>query len=271
MSTPSQWPQSHRWPLWHRDNPAGLLAYVQAEGLAPLLPGLPTRAQGHSGDRMAKLTAVYAAFVCLDLSVTFAGACLHPLIVVCEPADAGSHDGNAHAVVVMWLGGDWHRIGGHRDYPAPGPAERPLVLTEPPHWPDGGLRPTVDGQGRFVAVDISRAAMGFAGPPASFDDAVAAAGVLLTDALETMTRWRWGFGLDVGLHHRPETTLAPPGRPLVAPLNPPYQQPASTGDGPLAQLRARTETVPFVDRGELDLLLGWCRAGAGHPTPRTFG
>ena len=289
------------WPQWHRGNPAGLLAYVQSDGLAELLPNLPTRGQSWSRDRMGKLAAVYATFAaaeigydheplssmgeaqairapdeilwlprrgtCLDLAITFAGACLHaglhPLLVICDAAAGGS----THALVVVWLGGDWPGVGGDRDYPVPGPPQHPIELTEPPRWPNGGVRTTVDGHGAWVGVDIARVANGFAGPSASFADALSSAGVILTDAAGPNQTWRWGFGIDVGRHHRPSTALAMPHRPAVAPLDAPYQHRDSVGEGPLAQLRARTQTVPFVDRGELDLLRDWCQA----PDPQTAG
>jgi hypothetical protein len=286
------------WPQWHRDNPAGLLGYVQSEVFGMLLPGLPTRGQVSAGDRLDNLGAVYQIFAaagirydleplsssrgaqairtpdeilwlprigtCLDLAVTFAGVCLfaglHPLIVVCDPVAGGA----GHALVIVWLGGVWPGVGGDRDYPAPGPQLRPIVLTEPPRWPGGGLRGTVDTAGPWVGVDIARATAGFdGGPSASFAKAVSAAGTILTDIAAPAAaggRWRWGFGLDVGLHHRPPTALAMPYHPRVPPLDPPYQGHDSAGDGPLAQLRARTQAVPFVDRGELDQLLDWCTA-----------
>ena len=112
------------WPMWRRDDPAGLLAYVTAAGIAELLPDLPDRAAGHGDDRLERLRAVYDTFAdagisyadepiastgeaqqirppgqvlavpghgnCLDLSLAFAAACmsagLHPLLVVCHPA-----------------------------------------------------------------------------------------------------------------------------------------------------------------------------------------
>ncbi len=296
------------WEPWRRDNPVGLLGYISAEGIAPLLPGLPPRAEGRDGDRLARLRAIYGAFVgagiwyadepiastgqvqqirppdqvlalprhgnCLDLAVTFAGACLnaglHPLLVVCDRADTNS----AHAIVVVWLEGSWPGPGGNSRYEAPDTLNGP-VLTSPCGWRDS-LRQTAEGPGVFIPIDISRVAVGFDGTPASFDDAVTAAASVLNGTVgradqggqhgsasagrPVATGWRWEFGLDVGLGYLPERALTPPGWPTVSPLDPPYQQAASAGDGPLAQLRARVETVPFVDRGELDLLLDWCRS-----------
>jgi hypothetical protein len=104
---------------------------------------------------------------------------------------------------------------------------------------------------------------------ATFAAAVAAAAGLLDDAAGDVGagRWRWQFGLDVGRFHDPSTAFDPPGQPRVPALEPPYQPQASAGQGPLAQLRARTTAVPFQPRRELDLLLRWCREPAGPPPP----
>jgi hypothetical protein len=284
------------WPLWRRDNPAGLLGYVSPEAVPLLLPDLPPCALGQ-GDPLTVVRSVYQAFTtaairyadepmastgmaqqirppdqvlvrpkdanCLDVAITFAGACLscglHPLLVTCD-TDRGD---SAHAVVVVWLGGFWPSPGGDARYPAPGPGDRPLVLLEPPRWP-GGLRQVADGPGQFIPVDVSLALARRGEDPASFTDAVDAAAAVLSGGTRgtesaAAPAWRWGFGLDIGLHYLPETSLRPAPAPDVPPLEPPYRVSASAGDGPLAQLGARTATVPFVDRGELDLLLDWCR------------
>jgi Tfp pilus assembly protein PilF len=284
------------WPLWRRDNPAGLLGYVSPEAVPLLLPDLPPCALGQ-GDPLTVVRSVYQAFTtaairyadepmastgmaqqirppdqvlvrpkdanCLDVAITFAGACLscglHPLLVTCD-TDRGD---SAHAVVVVWLGGFWPSPGGDARYPAPGPGDRPLVLLEPPRWP-GGLRQVADGPGQFIPVDVSLALARRGEDPASFTDAVDAAAAVLSGGTRgtesaAAPAWRWEFGLDIGLHYLPETSLRPAPAPDVPPLEPPYRVSASAGDGPLAQLGARTATVPFVDRGELDLLLDWCR------------
>jgi len=194
-----------QWRPWRRDNSAGLADYVSPETIPPLLPGLPARAADRGGDRLARLRAVYDAFAaagirfadeplastghaqqvrppdqvlavprhgnCLDLSLVFAGACLsaglHPLLAVCQPADGGT----AHAVVVVWTGGDWPGPGGDGRYDPPGPSGE-LVLTSAPAWP-GGLRQQADGPGMFVPVDISRAASGYSHGLAGFGEQAA--------------------------------------------------------------------------------------------------
>ena len=300
------------WPLWRRDDPAGLLSYIAEDSIAELLPGLPSRAAGRAGDQLARLRTVYSQFAaagiayadepiastgaaqqvrtpgeilalprhanCLDLSLTFAAACLHaglhPLIAVYRPPGTS---GAAHALVLVWLGGDWPGRGGDHRYLAPGPDDHPLALTEAPRWP-GGLRPAAgnDLPGEFAAVDVALAAAAPGRGPASFDEAVASAAQIVIDLNPSgpgdrgepvpssgsasqppiLARWQWEFGVDVGLHYLPETVALQPGRPLVSPLTKPYLQ--VQGSGPLAQFRARTEVVPFADRGELSQLLDWC-------------
>ena len=221
---------------------------------------------------------------CLDLSIVFAGACLysglHPLLVVCEQGGADS----AHAVVVVWLGGGWPGPGGDGRYPAPGPVDSPLVLTSTPRWP-GGLRQAADSPGQFLPVDVTQMLDSAKGRPGCFEDAVTTAAAILSDAAQHQTgtiapqerapsleaaaalRWRWEFGLDIGLHYRPETALDLPRQPTIPPLDAPYQDAASIGDGPLAQVRARGRVVPFIDRGEMNLLLEWCLEPDGTPEP----
>ena len=293
------------WPLWRADNPAGLLLYVQPTEVARRLPGLPPRAQGRGEDLLGRVEAVYHAFAaarvsyadepitgagagqlirppdeilqlprhgnCLDMSVAFAGACLaagvHPLIVVCEPATGGA----AHAVVVVWLRGPWTGTGGHRDYQPPG-GDQP-VLAAAPVWPDGGLRTSVADVGGFLPIDIARASQGYEPGQAGFADAVETAAALLAEAASDAEggRWRWRFGVDIGRFHDQRSALAPPGQPRVPVLQPPYQPQNAAGDGPLAQLRARSKVVPFQPRRELDLLLGWCLSPSGEPSPHTTG
>jgi hypothetical protein len=297
------------WPQWRRDNPLGLLSYVQAgeSYWDRLLPGLPARAQGHGRDRLARAHAVYQAFAearvryadeplaaaagaqeirppdqvlnapgrgnCLDLSLAYAGACLsaglHALVVVCEQ----HRERPAHVVVVLWLGDDWPDPGGAGSYqPPPAPPGHPQdgsVLAAAPRWP-GGLRQLPNGPGRFLPVDVTRATAGFhSEQPAAFAEAVAGAARILTEAAAgDEGGWRWGFGVDVGRFWHQGTTLDPPDRPALIPLDPPYLDRSALGDGPLAELKGRNGLVPFQPRRELDALLGWCQADDAGTPPR---
>jgi hypothetical protein len=295
------------WPQWRRDNPVGLLSYVQADERYwhPLLPGLPARAHGHGRNRLARAKAIYQAFAaagvqyadeplaaapgaqdirppdhvlqapgrgnCLDLSLAFAGACLnaglHTLVVACQQR----RESPAHVVVVLWLGGDWpgpSGAGGYQPPTPPGQVQDGPLLTVAPRWP-GGLRQQLNRPGQFLPVDVTRAATGFHGEdPASFTEAVAAAAGILTDtAGGGGDRWRWEFGVDVGRSWQPGTALAPPDRPAIIPLDPPYLNRSALGHGPLAELKARSGLVPFQPRPELDTLLGWCQADDDPATP----
>ncbi|MFL6118685.1 hypothetical protein [Actinophytocola sp.] len=123
---------------------------------------------------------------CVDLAVTFAGACLdagvHPLIVVLDPVSGGP----AHAVVVTWAAGTW-----------PGPGAAPDYRDFAPE-PDGdvvwkrGLRRAPDDFGAFLPIDVTQVTSAHA----SFDDAVRSGTELLTSPA-----WRLSIVADVGLKY----------------------------------------------------------------------
>ena len=284
------------WPRWDRATKPGELAcYVQTGVLARLIPAgtvLPGRSGAPAEIRVRQLYEAFAAagvryadepFTstpdgqdirtpdevllrpgwgnCLDLCVVFAAGCLdaglHPVVVVLDPAGGGPA---SHVVVVVWLRGDWAGPDGRRAGREPYPLAAPVLAEQPP-WPGAGLRAAWDGTGEFVAVDVARAARdwtadlaGAAAGPASFEEAVAAAGTMLTGA-----GWVWDVGVDIGLSYRPEQAYDLASWPKIEPLEPPYHPPA-TLRGPLAQLRARNEVVPFEAREPLDVLLAWCLA-----------
>jgi tetratricopeptide (TPR) repeat protein len=276
------------WPWWDRRDPSALLGYVQGDGAAVLLPGLTPRSAASRGDVRAQTGRLYDLFAaagirltdepladdrseqavrtpdevlaaprhgnCLDLSVTFAGACLeaglHPLIIVLDRTD----DGPAHAVVVVWLGGHWPGPGAHLDYE--GPDDQAQALTGMPRWPGGGLCAAADEPGAFLPIDTSLAASCGGDPAATFAEAVRSAAAMLAPGQAT---WRWSFGLDVGLRYTRAGSRPVPGRPLVAPLTAPYLDPGSRADRPLGLIQARNGAVPFLHRDELTVLLDWCR------------
>ncbi|KOX33455.1 hypothetical protein ADK67_06135 [Saccharothrix sp. NRRL B-16348] len=284
------------WPLWDQSVPEDLLRYVQTGTLPSVMPEgavLPGRSAAPPEIRLRRVFDAFAAagtdyadesfagtgryqhirppdevFTsprhanCLDLSVAFAGACLdaglHPVIAILDPAGRGAA---GHAVVVVWLRGDWAGPDGRRSletYPL-----TDVVLREPPEWPGTGLRSAWQAPGEFVAVDITVIARRWrTDPAANLEEAVASGAAFLSG-----DRWRWRTGLDVGLGYDPRLALAPPQWPQVPPLEPAYHQPGPLA-GPLAHIRARNRVVRFEDRGELDALLLWCRSATEDNRPR---
>ncbi|WP_306334706.1 tetratricopeptide repeat protein [Streptomyces sp. KL118A] len=234
---------------------------------------------------------------CLDLAVTFAGACLdaglHPLIIVLAGARAGDP---AHALVAVWLDGNWSNRA-HRDYRWD--EQDPDWQTLPPDFIDQ-LAETEDSPGAFLAVDITGVAsrVDSADPrrreQQSWDRSVAHGAALLREASED----RWSVTVDVGLGYehcephplpyRPSTdVLAAPYLPVPEPVGEPVGESTgdpegeSTGDPegepageplgdgtgsnrPLPSLWARHDAIRFHPRDELDFLQDWFQA----PDPR---
>ncbi|MGH3565294.1 MAG: hypothetical protein ACRDRH_04535, partial [Pseudonocardia sp.] len=279
-----------RWPRWDRAGAPGALSqYVQygvTAGLVPpdragRLPGPSDEPQWHRARRIYEVFAGCAiGYVheptasepgrqvirppdevllrpgqgtCLDLAVTFSGACLdaglHPMIVVLDPTGGGA----GHALVVVWLRGDWAR----------GPGAGYPWCDQVHHHPPPGLldqlRGGTDQPGGFVAIDVTSAAQPAEGSPPIGWDAAVAAGTRILAAADNGSQWRWGVGVDVGVGWRREDTLAMPHVPTSSPLSAPYRDPRPDA-GPLLQLRARRGVVPFYGRDELDVLLDWCQA-----------
>ncbi|HET8683897.1 MAG TPA: hypothetical protein VFM54_18810, partial [Micromonosporaceae bacterium] len=287
------------WPRWaRRDAPGSLLHYVQYGVIPRMLGGaggMP--ATGDGLPPLDRLRVLYEAFAargvryadepatseagrqairppdqvlvtprhgtCLDLCVTFAGACLdaglHPMVVVLDPVRPGAV---GHAVVVVWLGGqDWAgRAAG--TYPL---AHEPAVHGSMPRAMLDELAAAVDEPGAFAAVDVSAAATrrGPSGedvPPTSFDRALATGAQMLAG-----DDWTWSVGVDVAAY-RIGDALEVPGGVERVPLVPAYLEPDPQA-GPLEQMRARRGVVRFYRRDELDLLLEWCQAP--DPVDRT--
>ncbi len=190
---------------------------------------------------------------CLDLAVTFAGACLvaglRPVVVLVRPSSPGP----MHAVVAVWL----ERT---PDYPLAG-----VVLPGAPPELVGELQTTVGGPpGEFVVVDV----VGFTRPEArtptgglgaTFDAAlVAGAGYLARCRMVVVDGGR-------RLHR-----LAGPGRvggrhPAVRPAPAPSIPGPGDEPSPLRRLRADYEVVPFQGRDELTILDDRCRASLDRP------
>ncbi|HET8681286.1 MAG TPA: tetratricopeptide repeat protein [Micromonosporaceae bacterium] len=288
------------WPRWaRRDAPGSLLHYVQYGVIPRMLGGGGMPAAGDGRPPLDRLRLLYEAFAarriryadepatsepgrqairppdqvlvtprhgtCLDLCVTYAGACLdaglHPMVVVLDPARPGAV---GHAVVVVWLGGqDW--AGRAADgYPL---ARKPAVHGRLPEAMLDELRAAAGESGAFAAVDVSavatrRGRSGEESPPASFDQALADGARMLTGG-----DWSWSIGVEVAAY-RIGDALAVPGGVERVPLVPGYLGlEAEPTAGPLEQLRARRGVVPFYRRDELDLLLEWCQAA--EPADRT--
>ncbi|MBV9312164.1 MAG: hypothetical protein JO100_00200 [Pseudonocardia sp.] len=276
------------WAPWRRAEPDELLRFVHIDALAAVMPAqvrLPGRSGAPPEVRLRQLFTAFAAagvryadevpgepgeqdirppdqiFTrpgvanCLDLAVAFAGGCLdaglHSMIVSLAPATGPAR----HAIVVVWLRGDL----GSSAYPL-----SRTVQARVPRWPGMGLRTTAGEPGEFVAIDIARVARGWPDEHATavFDDAVAAAGRMLSDG-----SWTWDVGIDVGLGHGSVEPYALPGRPVVAPLDEPYHHDARADDtkSPLESVRARNRIVPFESRSALDALRDWCLAPDSEP------
>ncbi len=219
-------------PLWNRrQDPHGLLRYVQVGAAASLLPGLPTRAEDRGEGTLALTVAIFNAFTaagiryadepvgsgdgwqeirspsavlapprlanCVDLAVTFAGACLdagvHPLVLLLET------DGRpAHVLVVAWMGGGWTGTGGSTAYRGDAPHVEPGRVA----W-TSGLRSTVQGPGAFLPIDIvAVAAHDTDGASMTLADAVARGARLLHSS-----EWRIAAVIDVGAEFDPRGAL----------------------------------------------------------------
>ena len=114
----------------------------------------------------------------------------------------------------------------------------------------------------MVAVDSAWIASGAPGAPAASSPArLWAAAVRRGSELLRNPAWRWGVGVDIGVGFDAREALPTLAAPRVDPLVPPYHEASASReedqDGPLAQLRPRSKTVPFCARDELDALRDW--------------
>ncbi|MCM2428564.1 tetratricopeptide repeat protein [Streptomyces sp. RKAG337] len=198
---------------------------------------------------------------CLDLAVTFAGACLdaglHPLIIVLAGARPGDP---AHALVAVWLDGDWSNRA-HREYRAN--EQDPDWLTLPPDLTDQ-LADSEDSPGAFLAIDVTGVASRIdAADPRrreqqSWSQSVAYGAALLREAAADRSR----ATLDIGLGYEHIEPHPLPYRPATDVLAPPYLLvPQDDHDrGPLKLLWARNNAIRFHPRDELDFLRDWFTA-----------
>ncbi len=272
-----------RWPRWLADGePAGLVKYVQPDAVRSLMR-LPGPSSEPVLDRLGQIYASFRAAgvryaweeasdeagrqiirppgqvlscpghgTCLDLAVTFAGACLaaglRPLIVLVKPPKPGP----SHAVVAVWLD---RRL----DYPLDGVVHQvaPPVLVDELQAGLGGP------PGDFVAVDVVGAAGAQPHSPTrglgvTFEEAVANGAAYLAGG-----QWSWWLGIDVGNGWRAQDALVVGDLP-DPPLRRPYLDPEDSPT-PLQLLRADYEVVPFRGRDELTVLDDRCRSPLGRP------
>ncbi|WOX09475.1 tetratricopeptide repeat protein [Streptomyces sp. N50] len=292
---------STAWRRWPSNDPKALLDYVQRKRHGENTPGTPAQLLGTDmpapgdGPTIDRTRALYEAFAarrivyadepttsdpgrqtirppyevlasprhgtCLDLAVTFAGACLdaglHPLILI----TAGTQGGPAHALVAVWLDGTWSNRA-DRDYRADEPD--PDWQTLPQDFLDH-LADTEDAPGAFLAIDIT----GVASQPDAADprrrqqqswaESVTYGATLLRQAADEN---RLSIALDVGLGYEQGEPLPLPDQPRTQILTAPYQPIPEDSDntGPLRLLWARHDAIQFHPRDELDFLQDWFRA-----------
>ncbi|MFF4060093.1 hypothetical protein ACFYZ0_30630 [Streptomyces sp. NPDC001708] len=296
---------STAWRRWASSDPGALIEYVQRGRPGERKSGAPADLLGTAlpapgdGPPAARARALYEAFAalhiqyadepttsdpgrqtirppdqvlrrprhgtCLDLAVTFAGACLdaglHPLIIVLAGAKAGDP---AHALVAVRLDGNWSNRA-HRDYRWD--EEEPDWRTLPPDFIDE-LAENEDSPGAFLAVDITGVASraDAADPrrrePQPWAESVAHGAALLREAAED----RWSVTIDVGLGYEHCEPHPLPYQPSTDVLAPPYLPVPATlaadegNSGPLKFLWARHDAIRFHPRDELDFLQDWFQA-----------
>ncbi|GHH84104.1 hypothetical protein GCM10018781_72720 [Kitasatospora indigofera] len=288
------------WPRWPTDAPAGLPAYVQSSrgsgadpGTPHALLALPVPAQGRSAP-LDRARALYDAFAarrityadepassspgrqiirtpyevlhlprhgtCLDLAVTYAGACLdarlHPLLLV----TTGRPGAPAHALVAVWLGGSGG--GGHdSDYRAD--ELRPDWQSLPEGFLDD-LADAEDEPGTYLVIDITAAARQSGSSsegrePRPWAEAVARGARLLREAVAE-NRLRAALDIELGRSGIEPHPL--PDKPTAPVLTPPYHPLPTEPDeaGPLKLLSARHDIIRFQRRDELDSLREYFQA-----------
>ena len=288
------------WPRWDPAAAPGALAqYVQHGVVARLLPAdLAVRLPGPSDEpplvRARRIYEVFAelgiAYVdeptasvpgrqairspdqvlsrprqgtCLDLAVVFAGACLdaglHPVIVLLGPVRRGDP---GHAVVAVWLRGDW------ASRPSPDYPLMENVHAAPPRELAGDLCAGPGEPGAFAVIDVAAAARqpgdnGTPVEPAPWQAALATGARMVTRASgqpsDADAPFRWHTGIDVGLAWDANDVLTMPGWPDHDPLIKAYLG-SDPHAGPLDHMRARRGLVKFYGRDELDVLMDWYQA-----------
>ncbi len=290
---------SPAWRRWPTGDAAALIEYVQRKRQGESTPGTPADLLGPDlpapGDPPPadRVRALYEAFAardivyadepptsdpgrqtvrppyevlasprhgtCLDLAVTFAGACLdaglHPLILV----TAGTGGGPAHALVAVWLDGTWSNRA-DRDYRADEDDADWRALPE--DFLDD-VAEDADAPGRFLVLDVTGvSSRSDAADPRRRERQTFAASVAHGAELtrRAAAEGRLRVCLDVGLGHPECEPLPLPDQPTTRVLAPPYL-PSDDGDaGPLRPLWARHDIVRFHPRDELDFLQDWCLA-----------
>ncbi|MGW5650097.1 hypothetical protein ACWEWO_01765, partial [Streptomyces humi] len=204
---------------------------------------------------------------CLDIAVTFAGACLdaglHPLVLV----TGGGHGGPGHALVAVWLEGNWSNHA-HREYRSHDETDADWQTLPEDFLVQ--LADAEDGSGAFLAIDVTGVASSAdAADPRrrsrqSWAESVAHGAELVRQAADDD---RLEVTLDVGLGYEHCEPLPLPDQPRTQILTPPYLDindskvgTDSDDTGPLKLLWARYDTIHFHPRDELDFLQDWFRA-----------
>ncbi|MGH4022219.1 MAG: hypothetical protein ACRDT0_23890, partial [Pseudonocardiaceae bacterium] len=190
---------------------------------------------------------------CLDIAVTFCGACLdaglHPLVVTLN----STRGEPGHALVLVWLDGSW------TGEPARNHPWWAVVHETPPVELIGQLRAAAEQSGSFLAIDVAGATRASGAESTPWAAAIARGAELTNSALTGDRAWRWGTAVDIGVGWHAGDVHPLPHRPRHYPIVDPYLERDRDG-GPLMQLRARRSVVPFYGRDELDVLLDWCQA-----------
>jgi hypothetical protein len=222
------------WPRWARGvTPGALPQYVHRGALAGLLPAESARKLPGPSDEpaMHRAQRIYQVLAqhsirtaheptssetgrqairtqdevlteprqatCLDIAVTFCGACLdaalHPLIVALDSPRGGP----GHAVVLVWLDGNWGGVPAS-DYPWP----TTVVHEAPPAELIGRVRGAADQSGSFLAIDVAGATRASDTEATRWEVAIARGAELVNSALTGDGTWRWGTAVDIGVGWR---------------------------------------------------------------------
>jgi hypothetical protein len=221
------------WPRWARGvTPGALPQYVHRGALAALLPAeLARKLPGpsdepamHRAQRIYEVLAQHSIrtaheptssetgrqairtpdevltgprqATCLDIAVTFCGACLdaalHPLIVALDSPRGEP----GHALVLVWLDDGWAGA------PAPDYPWRDVVHEAPPAELIGRVRGAADHSGSFLAIDVAGATRASDTEATRWEVAIARGAELVNSALTGDGTWRWGTAVDIGVGWR---------------------------------------------------------------------
>lgn len=204
---------------------------------------------------------------CLDLAVLYAGACLdaglHPAVLVADPTRPTDP---AHAIVLVWTGGDW-RGRPTREDPFVDLGDGRGVWHSVADAVLDTIRAGSDQPGSVLAVDVSLVAYGSPGRDAQNDTDALWESALARGASLVADGARQKLGIDIGRTYDREDAFTVLAAPPQEPLGPPYTTERPDAEiGPLEAVKARAGIVPFCPRDELDALREWFEAPAKDPT-----